>query len=114
MRGLIGVGLLGLAVGGCTSTMMSTTGKTMSAYTVTHLTPFVLGSPDTGMACAVSEANGNLLLSFERVESEVSGAVDAPASIATIRTKSSCVPSKPWATAASTTSATSSTSSALT
>ncbi|MCA9526412.1 MAG: hypothetical protein KC549_08975 [Myxococcales bacterium] len=91
MRGLIGVGLLGLAVGGCTSTMMSTTGKTMSAYTVTHLTPFVLGSPDTGMACAVSEANGNLLLSFERVESD-----NARGAVSTLVSAGACAEELGW------------------
>ncbi|MEZ4469093.1 MAG: hypothetical protein R3F43_32825 [bacterium] len=85
MRRLIGVGLLGLAGGGCTGMMMKTTGKTMSAYTVEHLTPYVLGSPDTGMACAISESNGNLLLSFERVESE-----NAVGAVSTLTSAGAC------------------------
>ncbi|MGK0359955.1 MAG: hypothetical protein ACI9U2_002261 [Bradymonadia bacterium] len=67
---------------GCQGIIMESTGDMMTAYTVMHLTPYAMGTRDLDMACRISQATGNLLLSYERV-------IDAPPYQATITTMAS-------------------------
>ena len=67
------------------------TGSVMSEYTVKHLSPYVLGTKDLGMACEMGASMGPFLLSFERVS-------DSPdmAAIPTYMTAALCAEQVAW------------------
>ena len=63
----------------------------MIDYTLDHLTPYILGTEDVGMACELGVSMGPFLMSFERV-------IDRPdqASVATMVTAALCAEQKAW------------------
>lgn len=67
MRRIVPCVALVASLTGCQSLLMESTGDMMSAYTVLHLTPYIMASEDLGMACDIARSTGNLLLSYERV-----------------------------------------------
>lgn len=74
---------------GCS--VASLTGDVMSAYTVEHLSPYILAHRDLGMACETGVSMGNYLLSFERV-------TDAPnkAAVSTLLSAGMCAEEVAW------------------
>ncbi len=54
-------------LGGCTGTLHSATGSTMSSYASQHMVPYLMTSPDAAYACSVGNALGPFIASFERV-----------------------------------------------
>ena len=87
--GLICILMLMMSLSGCSIHKM--TGNTMIDYTLDHLTPYILGTEDVGMACELGVSMGPFLMSFERV-------IDRPdqASVATMVTAALCAEQKAW------------------
>lgn len=56
-----------LMTAGCTGTLHSATGSTMSSYATTHMVPYLMTSSDATHACSVGNALGPFIASFERV-----------------------------------------------
>lgn len=74
---------------GCS--VASLTGDVMSAYTVEHLSPYLLAHRDLGMACETGVSMGSYLLSFERV-------TEAPdkAAVSTLLAAGMCAEEVAW------------------
>lgn len=73
VKKLLTVALLGTALTGCgaiNNMMYKTTGDVMQGFSRDHTVPYLLGSNDLVMGCAMSEATAPLLMSFGRVTSE--------------------------------------------
>ena len=56
-----------LMTAGCTGTLHSATGSTMSSYATGHMVPYLMTSSDAFYACSVGSAMGPFIASFERV-----------------------------------------------
>jgi hypothetical protein len=65
MRPLVQVTLAVCLASGCS--FYAQTGKVMSGYAVEHVVPYMMQSPDVGMACGTGVAMGPFLMSFGRV-----------------------------------------------
>lgn len=74
---------------GCS--VASLTGDAMSAYTVEHLSPYILAHRDLGMACETGVSMGSYLLSFERVT-----AAPNKAAISTLLSAGMCAEEAAW------------------
>jgi len=59
--------LVVLSSGACSGFINSTTGDVMSSYTVDHVVPYLMSTPDPDYACALGAAFGPFIASFERV-----------------------------------------------
>ena len=72
LRNLVLV-LMAVTMTGCgtiQNMMYKTTGDVMKGFAKSHTVPYMLGSEDLGMSCAMAEATSPLMLSFGRVTAE--------------------------------------------
>ncbi len=83
--------VLVVALGGCSDTMHSLTGDTLSSFAVNHMGPYLLGTSDLEMGCETGVSLASMLLAYRRV-------TDTPhkAAIASLLSAGSCAQAAAW------------------